>query len=206
MHSICRTQWALAFLVTAMVLVGGNCDTGQTYLAVRLDAEYNPDLPSDASASVHEAALSVAQTYTVLSDGEFSEFDFVITQGAAGSEGMVRVDVRPVLATGEPEPDDMNSIIDPIDVDTLDLPPTLVDEFTTFDLARDSDRQVLAGEQYAIVVTFLSRTAGNVNDPIALVLGRAGDEYLDGSGSLDPDGMGFTNNLVDYFFRTYVLR
>jgi hypothetical protein len=171
-----------------------------------VDAEYDPDLASDASASIHEAALSVAQTFTVLRNGEFSEFDFVITQGAAGSAGMLRVDVRPVLVTGEPEPDDMNSIITPVDVDTMGLPDTLVDEFTNFEFDRDPDREVFAGEQYAIVVTFLSRSAGNIDDPIALVLGRAGDEYMDGSASLDPDGMGFTNSFGDYFFRTYILR
>ena len=188
------------------MLVGGKCDTGRSYPSLRVDAEYDPDLASDASASIHEAALSVAQTFTVLRNGEFSEFDFVITQGAGGSAGMLRIDVRPVLVTGEPEPDDMNSIINPIEIDTTDLPDTLVDEFTNFELAEDPDREVFAGEQYAIVVTFLSRTAGNINEPIALVLGRAGNEYMDGSSSLDPDGMGFTNNLADYFFRTYVLR
>jgi hypothetical protein len=52
----------------------------------------------------------------------------------------------------------------------------------------------------------VSRSAGSTDDTIALVLGRTGNEYLDGAGSTDPDGSGFTNNAFDYFFRTFVRR
>jgi hypothetical protein len=201
-----RTRQILWTLSTAWLLLGIGCGDGANGDVLYVDAEYDPALPSDTSASVTEVSLAVAQTFTVLEDGKFERFDIVLTQGAANSEGVVRIDVRPTLVTGEPEIDDTNSIIDPIDVNTVDLPGTLIDEFTIFDVGDDPGRQVLAGEVYAIVVTFVSRTGGNVDDPMALLLGRTGDEYLEGSGSLDPDGMGFTNNAFDYFFRTYSLR
>jgi hypothetical protein len=63
-----------------------------------------------------------------------------------------------------------------------------------FDVSDEPGRDVLQDEEYAIVVSFVSRSAGSANDSIALLLGRTGDEYLDGAGSLDPDGSGFTNN------------
>ncbi len=201
-----RVLMAMGLLVLAQALTGMSCSDGGDGKVLYADAEYDPDASSDTSVSIHEGSLSVAQTFTLLGDGKFERFQLVVTQGAAGSSGTIRVDVRPLLGTGEPETTDANSIIDPIDVDTTTLPGTLVDDFTVFDVGDQPDRQVLAGQQYAIVVTFLSRAAGNLNDPIAIVLGRTGDEYADGSGSTDPDGMGFTNNAFDYFFRTFVLR
>ena len=202
MQSISRLLIPLLVSALALAACGGN--TSGSVLFV--DAEYDPAGASDTNAGVHESALAVAQTFTVLSDGKLDEFQIVITQGVAGSQGIIRVDVRPVLATGEPETDDTNSIITPIDIDTTTLPATLVDDFTIFDVSDEPGRDVLMGEEFAIVVTFLSRSAGNTDESIALMLGRTGDEYADGSGSLDPDGLGFTNNAFDYFFRTFVRR
>jgi hypothetical protein len=193
-------------LVLVLMWAGIGCNTDSRSLVLYVDAEYNPAETNDTTPQIHEAALSVAQTFTVLEDGKFDSFQLVLSQGTAGGSGIIRVDVRPVLPTGEPETTDRNSIITPVDVDTATLPPITIEEYTVFDDTDAKSRQVLAGQQYAIVVSFLSRTAGIVNEPIALVYGRTGDEYPDGSGSIDPDGMGFTNNTSDYFFRTFSLR
>jgi len=182
---------------------GGGGTNGGVVIA---DAQYDPVGAFDSSPAIHETAVAVAQTFTVLATGKFERFQFVITQGTPGSEGMIRIDVRPLLVTGEPETTDVNSIITPIDVDTTTLPATLLDEFTIFDVGDQPNREVAAGERYAIVVRFLSRSVGVANTPIAIVLGRTGDEYLDGAGSIDLNGAGFTNNAIDYFFRTFVLQ
>lgn len=208
MHSIDRFRSGsriAAGLMALTLAVGVGCGGSGSGLTLFVDAEYDPAAASNTNPGIHEASLSVAQTFTVLQDGKFEEFEIVLTQGSSVDDGVVRIDVRPVLPTGEPEPDDTNSLFTPIDIDTVDLPATLMDEYTLFDVGDEPNREVLAGEEYAIVVTFVSRTGVDTNQPIAYLLGRLGDEYADGSGSLDPDGLGFTNDMADYFFRTFVL-
>lgn len=200
-----RARWAFAALACAGVVLGcGSDDPSGNVLVV--DAEYNPASVSTTNFPIHETEISVGQTFTVINAGQFEQFQIVLTQGAAGSEGVVRIDVRPVLPTGEPEPDDGGSIITPIDIDTTALPGAFIEEFTVFDIGDQPDREVIPGEELAIVVTYLSRSAGTPGQPIAVLMGRVGNEYVDGTGSTNSDNTGFTNIAADYFFRTFVLQ
>jgi hypothetical protein len=188
------------------VVVAPGCDFNSNNKVLRVDAEFDPATPQDTTQPIREANPGVAQTFTVLADGKFEEFWIVITQGESVDDGTIRITVRPLNAMGEPDADPGTSIIDPIDVDTSTLPAVLVDEFTEFFVGNDPDRQVLAGEEYAIVVDFVSRATSTDTNAIARMLGQAGDPYVDGTGSTGESGVGFTNNTEDYFFRTFVLR
>ena len=198
--------WALVFVVAA----GVGCGSSSNKNVVRVDAEYDPATISDTSWPITEATPGVAQSYTVLADGRLDQFWFVITQGESLDDGIIRVTVRPADAFGVPDPDPSSSIIIPIDVNTTVLPPVLVDEFSVFDVSSESSgREVLAGQMFAIVVDFVSRTTNNDTNAIARVLGQTnalGDPYLDGTGSTGESGVGFTANTSDYFFRTFVLQ
>jgi hypothetical protein len=199
--------WFSALLL--FVATGAGCDSNASGLVLRADAEYDPDTISDTSWPIAEATPGVAQSYTVLADGQLDEFWFVITQGESLDDGVVRVTVRPTDAMGVPDADVNSSIIQPIDVDTTLLPPVLVDEFSVFNVGDEPNRQVLVGEMYAIVVDFVSRSTNNDTNAIARVLGQSnalGDPYLEGTGSTGESGIGFTANTNDYFFRTFVLQ
>lgn len=194
-------------VIATVVWAGVGCNTSSEGLVLYADAEYDPPDASDVQTQIHETSLQVAQTYTVLQDGKLDSFQLVVTQGTPGGAGMLQVDVRPLLMTGEPENTDANSIITPLMIDTATLPLVGVEDYTVFDVSQQvTSRQVTAGEEFAIVFTFLSRSTGTMGQPIAYVYGRTGDEYLDGSASTNPDGMGFMNDLNDdYFFRTFLL-
>ena len=193
-------------LAAVLIWAGVGCNTSSEGLVLFADAEYDPMAVSDSNPPIQENQLEVAQTFTVLQTGKFDSFQMVVTQGTPGGAGIIQVDVRPLLMTGEPENTDVNSIIEPLMIDTTTLPQVTIEDYTVFDVSDQPFRDVEAGDEYAIVISFVSRSAGNVNEPIAIVYGRTGDEYPDGSGSLNPDGMGFTNNTSDYFFRTFSLQ
>jgi len=192
-------------LLCVVVFVGGSCNKGDRPV-LKVDAEFDPGTASDTAAPVHEANPGVGQTFTVLADGDLEEFWIVVTQGESADDGMIQITVRPTNMAGEPDPDPNTSIITPIDVDTSTLPATLVDEYTIFDLTSQPPIEVMAGEELAIVVDFVSRATSNDANPIARLLGQTGDPYPDGSGSMGESGVGFTNNTNDYFFRTFVLQ
>jgi hypothetical protein len=194
----------LAALLIAIATAG--CGGNDDQMVLFVDAEFDPDTISDISQPIHEANPGVAQSFTVLEDGKFEEFWLVVTQGESLDSGTIRITVRPLNGAGEPDPDPGTSIIIPFDVDTATLPPTLVDEFTEFNLGGEPDRNVLMDETYAIVVDFVSRATSTDVNPIARVLGQIGDPYPDGTGSTGESGVGFTNNTDDYFFRTFLLR
>ncbi len=192
-----------------LVATGMGCGSNNQGDVLRVDAEFDPATPQDTTQPISEANPGVAQTFTVLADGKFEEFWIVVTQGESVDDGIIRITVRPLNAMGQPDADPSTSIIRAIDVDTSTLPAVLVDEFTEFDVGDDPGRQVLAGEEYAIVVDFVSRTTSTDTNAIARVLGQtsaSGDLYLGGTGSTGESGVGFTNNTDDYFFRTFVLQ
>jgi len=194
---------ALLFLVG----IGLGCNSSSNGKVLRVDAEFDPETPSDTSLPVQEANPGVGQSFTVLADGKLDEFWIVVTQGESLDDGIIRITVRPLNLAGEPDADPDTSIIREIDVDTSLLPDVLVDEFSIFDVGDEPGRDVLAGEQYAIVVDFISRSTTNDANAIARVLGQTdafGDPYPDGTGSTGESGVGFTNNTNDYFFRTFV--
>ncbi len=202
-----RAGWISAFLF--FVATGMGCGSSADGLVLRADAEYDPATVSDTSWPIAEATPGAAQSFTVLADGQLDEFWFVITQGESLDDGVIRITVRPTDAMGVPDSDPNSSIIRPIDVDTTLLPPVLVDEFSVFNVGDEPNRQVLAGEMYAIVVDFVSRSTSNDVNAIARVLGQTnalGDPYLEGTGSTGESGVGFTANTNDYFFRTFVLQ
>lgn len=202
-----RTGWILALLF--FVVAGVGCDSDASGLVLRVDAEFDPGTVSDASWPISETTPGVAQSFTVLAKGQLDEFWIVVTQGESLDDGIIRITVRPTNALGEPDDDPNSSIIDAIDVDTSTLPGVLVDEFTVFNVGDEPNREVLAGEMYAIVVDFVSRDTNNDANAIARVLGQTnalGDPYPDGTGSTGESGVGFTANTNDYFFRTFVLQ
>ena len=200
--------WGLQAFLGAIVALalslgcGANSDSGPVLF---VDAEYDPVGAFNTSTPIHEASQSVAQTFTVLASGRLEKFQIVLTQGAAGEEGTVTISIRPIVG-GLPEADDTNSLITPIVVDTTTLPAANVEEFTVFEVGDEPGRDVVAGDQFAIVAKFTSRTLGTANMPIATLLGRTGDEYAGGTGTVDLTGAGFVDNTNDYFFRTFVLR
>jgi hypothetical protein len=194
------------FPLLLMLVVVAACGSKGDRSVLVVDAEFDPDTPSDVSQPVQESNPGVAQSFTVLADGTFDEFWIVVTDGESADDGTIQITVRPVNAMGEPDPDPSTSIIVPIDVDTSTLPATLVDTFTIFSASDDPGRDVLAGEAYAIVVDFVSRDTNTDTNAIARVLGQAGDPYADGTGSTGESYVGFTSNTEDYFFRTFVLQ
>lgn len=203
-----RAGWILVLFCLITTSVG--CDFGNgSRSIVRVDAEYDPETISDASSPISELTPGVAQSYTVLADGRLDQFWFVITRGESLDDGVIRVTVRPTDAMGIPDSDPNSSIINPIDVDTAVLPPVLVDEFSIFDVGSEPGRYVLAGETYAIVVDFVSRSTNNDTAAIARVLGltwAAVDPYPEGTGSTGESGVGFAALPNNYFFRTFVLQ
>jgi hypothetical protein len=191
-----------------LAIVASGCDGSGDGGVLRVDAEFDPPTPQDTTQPIDEANPSVAQTFTVLESGKFEKFSIVVTDGESIDDGTIRITVRPLNAMGEPDDDEDTSIIDPIDVDTSTLPPVLVEEFTEFFVGDEPGREVSAGEEYAIVVDFISRSSNRDTDAIARLLGQTdvmGDPYVDGTGSTGESGVGFTNNTDDYFFRTFVL-
>lgn len=208
-----RSGFSLAariLFVTGLVLVSsmlacGSGDGGSGSNVLMVDAEFNPATTSNATYGLHETQLAVAQTFTVGTTGRLDQFQLVLRQGPSGSEGTIRIDIRPLLGTGEPENDDLGAIMTPINIDTTTLPDNLDEDFTVFDLSSQPGPSVVAGQQYAIVVTFFNRTMGTPGTPIASLLGRGADEFAAGTGSTNDDASSFTNILTDYFFRTFVL-
>jgi len=199
-----RMGWVLGALLSGVLgaaLVGCGSDGGGLVLVA--DAEFDPATASDHNIGVSESMPGVAQTFTVLSTGKFERFWLVVTDGESPDDGTIRITVRPLVA-GLPDPNPATSIIRPIDVDTTMLPATLVEQFSIFDVGDDPGREVVAGEQYALVIEFLSRT-GVDTAPIARVLGQLGDPYADGTGAADA-GAGYVANTNDYLFRTFVLQ
>ncbi len=188
-----------------LLLVTAACGTKSDSPILRVDAQFDPGTVFDTSQPIREVAPGVAQTFTVLTDGVFEEFWIVLTDGESMDDGTIRITVRPLNIAGEPDPDPNTSIIVPIEVETSTLPSIFVDEFTVFSVGGDPNRDVLVGEEYAIVVDFVSRATSNDTNAIARVLGQAGNPYADGSGATGESGVGFTNNADDYFFRTFVL-
>jgi hypothetical protein len=203
---LARNGLGFAGFGIACALLTGCGSGGASGEVVRVDAEFNPPEAADAFRPVHENTLAVAQTFTVQEDGRLEEFWFVITDGQSTDNGTIRITLQPVVA-GVIDPDVADSLIDPIVVQTSSLPPVLVEEFTEFDIGDEPGRDVLAGDQYAIVVEFVSRATNNdAADPIALVLGRMGNPFADGNGATGELDDAFVNNTEDYFFRTFVLR
>jgi hypothetical protein len=201
-----RIGWILRLAMLAIVASG--CDGSGDGGVLRVDAEFDPPTPQDTTQPIDEFNPGVAQSFTVLASGKFEQFSIVVTDGESVDDGTIRITVRPLNAMGEPNDDEDTSIIDPIDVDTATLPAVLVEEFTEFFVGDESGREVSAGEEYAIVVDFISRATSTDTDPIARVLGQTdamGDPYVDGTGSTGETDVGFTNNTDDYFFRTFVL-
>lgn len=177
---------------------------------VQIDVEYDPVAVSNISAPIDESTTSAAQIVLIGNDGKFEEFRLVLTNAESVDGGTIRITVRPLDAMGEPDPSPASSIINPIDVDVTTLPNNPVETFTIFDVGNDPGRQVMTGDELAIVVEFVSRVVtGAVSDglPIARLLGRDDDGYTDGDGSTSPDGTTWTNSATDdYFFSTYLLR
>jgi hypothetical protein len=194
--------------MATMAVFASGCGEGGSGAVLIVDAEFDPATASDTSQPVHEANLAVAQTFTVLATGKFEEFWIILTDGESVDDGIIRITVRPLNGMGEPDEDPATSIIDPIDVDTSTLPAALVETFTVFDVGDEPGREVVAGETYAIVVDFVSRTTSTDVNAIARVLGQTdagGDPYAGGTGWTGESGVGFTNNTDDYIFRTFVL-
>lgn len=192
--------WALAVWIGSS---GCGGDAGGSVL--RVDSEFNPPSAATAFRPVNEANLAVAQTFTVEQDGQLEEFWLVITEGQSADAGTIRITVQPVDGGGVIDDDVVDSLIDPIVINTSTLPAILIEEFTEFDIGDEPGRNVVAGERYAVVVEFVGRTTSTDADPIALVLGQTGDPFADGNGATGELGVGFTNNTEDYFFRTFVL-
>ena len=200
---------AVKWLWPLLLAVGLGCGDGSgSGLTLTADAAYDPDLPSNAFARVSETDQAVAQTFMILADGKFEQIDVVVTQGSSADSGIIRIDIRPTDAMGVPELSASTAIAS-LEVDTATLPPSLVDEFTTFDFGDQPGRQVLAGEEFAVVVEFISR-AGNADAlEIASVLGisgSTGDPYPDGTGFTGASDIAFTANQDDYFFRAFSLQ
>ncbi len=197
-----RFQAACA-LSLAIAWAGCGSPEGAVLVA---DAQYDPVAASNAGEGVSEVS-GVAQTFTVLAAGKFEVFWVVLIQGSSVDDGVVRITVRPLVA-GVPNPAEGSSIITPIDVDTTTLPT--IEQFTEFNVGSDPGREVLPGEQYAIVVEFVSRTGVDANQPIAEIRGTdggAGDPYADGTAAENNGGGYVANaNMDDYIFRTFVLQ
>ncbi len=195
-----RCVWMLGILLSCAIASGCGGDASGVILYV--DAEFDPATASDHNAGINETNPGVAQTFTVLANGKFEQFSIVVTDGESPDDGVIRITVRPLIG-GVPDPSPASSIIVAIDVDTTTLPATLVEQFTTFDVGDDPGRQVLIGEEYAIVIEFVSRT-GVDTTPIARVLGQGSNPYAGGTGAVDA-GSGYAVSTDDYIFRTFNL-
>ena len=198
-----KSTWMAALLSLAAIGIG--CGDGSG--VVRVDAEFDPEISANTSRPLSESNPGVGQSFTVLNRGKLEEFWFVLTDGESDDNGTIRVTVRPLNAIGAPDADPATSIISPIDVLTRTLPDAGVDEFKVFSLGNDSGRNVDTGEQYAIVVEFVSRATDRDSNAIARVLGVTDgsiETYPGGSGSTRAAGGVYLNNTDDYFFRTFV--
>ena len=200
---------SLGALLVGNLLVG--CGGGGAEGAVLVvDAQFDPAAVSNLSAPIEEGTTSVAQIFTVIQAGKLEEFWLVLTNAESADEGTIRVTIRPLDGSGEPDPSPASSIINPIDVDTSTLPTFPIETFTEFDVGNDPGRVVSPGQEYAIVVEFVNRVpAGAVSDgfPIARVLGRDDNGDAIGLGSTSPDGTTWTNSATDdYIYRTFVLQ
>lgn len=205
-----RLQWRLKVqrgLVAIACVLAMGCGGGDPEGKVlRADAEFDPATAADVFQPINEVNQLVAQTFVVEEEsGLLEEFWIVLTNGESADDGIVRITVRPLTGSGVPEPNEFSSIIDPIDVDTATLPAFGADEFTEFFVGDEPGREVAMGEEFAIVVEFISRATATDTDPIARLSGVSGDPFAEGTGSEDDDGTGFVNSTVDYFFRTFVL-
>lgn len=201
-----RTPGALCAGLLALAGLALGCGGDASGLVLIADAQFDPATAADASQPLNEAQNGVAQTFTVLNDGRLEEFWVVITQGASADTGTIRITVRPLDAMGRPNASAATSIITPIDVDTSTLPLATSQTYSEYDIGDEPGRNVLIGQEYAIVIEFLSRATSTDTLPIARVWGQMGDGYVDGAGSTSPGGTTWTNNTEDYFFRTFVLR
>ena len=202
-----RLRLGLSACCLALAILVGCGDPEGAVLVV--DAQYDPTTASNDFSGVSEAMPGVAQTFTVLANGKFEEFWIVLTQGFSSDTGTVRITVRPVVG-GVPNAAESSSIIDPIDVDTTTLPALGVEQYTEYNVGSDPGREVVAGEVYAIVVEFVSRTGSDTNVDIARLRGTdgsGGDPYADGTAAED-SGSGYVANasMDDYLFRTFVLQ
>jgi len=198
-------------MATALILGGAalaGCGSDPEAAVLFTDAEFNPPSAATAFRAIDEGSPAVAQTFTVENDGRLEQFWLVVTDGESDDDGTIQVTIQPVSAGGVIDDDEDNSLIDPILIDTTTLPDVLVEEFTEFDIGDEPGRDVLAGERYALVVSFVERTTDDDDDAIARVLGQLpnpGDPYADGTGATGELGVGFSDNTEDYFFRTFVL-
>ncbi|MEZ4330787.1 MAG: hypothetical protein R3F35_03500 [Myxococcota bacterium] len=201
-----RNRGRISKVGWAMVAVASwvGCGGGAEGAVKRADAEFNPATAANAFLPIDELNPAVAQIFTVGFDGRLEEFQLVITDGESADDGVVRITVQPAPG-GVIDPDPNASLIDPILVDTSTLPAVLVEEFTTFDIGDEPGRDVLVGDQLALVVEFVSRATSVDNDAIVRVLGRLTGTYAGGNGATGALGVAFTNNTDDYFFRTFVL-
>ena len=203
-----QMKWSLATRIGLIVIACGlalGCGDPEGRV-LRADAEFDPALPANVFHPISESSLLVAQTFVVEEpEGMFEEFELVLTAGESADDGIVRVTVRPLDGSGVPDPTEASSIIVPFDVDTATLPAFGADEFTTFFVGDDPNREVIAGDELAIVVEFINRSTSTDVDPIARLAGVSGDVFVEGTGSEDADGTGFTNSTDDYFFRTFIL-
>lgn len=192
-----------AIALTALVGCGGGDPEGNV---LRADAEFPFDVAATVLHPIDEANLLVAQTFIVQRDtGLLEEFWLVLIDGVSDDAGVIEVTVRPLNGMGVPDPDASSSITVPITVNTLGLPDFSDADYIKFDVGEDPFREVVMGDEFGIVIEFISRATSNDALPIASLLGVSGDPFAAGTGSEDDDGMGFVNSTDDYFFRTFVL-
>jgi hypothetical protein len=180
------------------------CGSGPRGKIKVADAEFNPATAADIYKPLSELSPAVAQTFVVGQDGLLEEFQLVLTDGNSADDGTIRVLVQP--APGGVIDDNPNaSLITPIVVDTSTLPLMGEESLTIFDISDRPGRDVVAGDELALVVEFVGRTTSTDTNPIARVVGQSGDPYPDGTGATGELNVGFTNNTDDYFFRTFLL-
>lgn len=204
-----RVKWLsmtrAGLFLGACVLAFG-CGGDPEGRVLRADAEFDPDTTANVFQPLNESNRAVAQTFVVEeASGLFEEFWIVLTDGESDDEGLVRITVRPLNGMGVPDPDESSSIIRPINVNTATLPAFGANEFTEFFVGDDPGREIVMGDEFGIVVEFISRTTNTDTDAVARLIGVSGNRFAEGTGSEDPDGTGFVNTTDDYFFRTFVL-
>lgn len=194
----------------ALSLLSGCGGGGAEGAVLFVDAEFDPAAVSNLSSPIGETTTSAAQIFEVIQAGKLEEFWIVLTNAESADEGTVQVTIRPLDGGGRPNPSSATSIITPIDVDTTTLAAFPIETFVEFDVGDDPGRVVDPGNQFAIVVEFVSRVpAGALSDglPIARILGRADNGDPIGLASTSPDGVTWTNNATDdYIYRTFVLQ
>ncbi len=194
----------------ALSLLSGCGGGGAEGAVLFVDAEFDPAAVSNLSSPIGETTTSAAQIFDVIQAGKLEEFWIVLTNAESADEGTVQVTIRPLDGRGRPNPSSATSIITPIDVDTATLAAYPIETFVEFDVGDDPGRVVDPGNQFAIVVEFVSRVpAGALSDglPIARLLGRDDNGDPIGLASTSPDGVTWTNNATDdYIYRTFVLQ